>query len=283
MKSILREPLLHFLMLGALFFLIYLWVNPPAKSAAPNQIQVSQNDLDRMVQLFQKQWQRPPTQEELDGLVSAHLKEEVLYREALAMGLEKDDTIVRRRLAQKMEFLITDVTDPGSVEHKTLQAFYEKNSARYRRATKLTFRQIYFNPAKRGQRIEDEANATLKTLQTTHAGMNVPQDYGDRIMLQPRYNQISTDDIARDFGREFADKLATLTPGSWQGPIQSGFGLHLVYIQKRETASLLPLAEIREQVKNDYLYELRQTRSNELLDKLKARYQITIAPYPSAK
>jgi peptidyl-prolyl cis-trans isomerase C len=283
MKSILREPLLHFLILGAVFFLVYFWVNPPAKSAAPNQIQVSQNDLDRMVQLFQKQWQRLPTQQELDGLVSALIKEEILYREALAMGLEKDDMIVRRRLAQKMEFLITDVTDPGSVEDKALQAFYEKNAARYRRAAKLTFRQIYFDPAKRGQRIEDEANAMLKTLQTTHAGMNVPQDYGDRIMLQPRYSQISTDDIARDFGREFADKLATLTPGSWQGPIQSGFGLHLVYIQKRETASLLPLAEIREQVKNDYLYELRQTRSDELLDKLKARYQITIAPYPSAK
>jgi peptidyl-prolyl cis-trans isomerase C len=283
MKSILREPLLHFLILGALLFLIYLWVNPPAKSAAPNQIQVSQNDLERMVQVFQKQWQRSPTKEELDGLVSAHLKEEVLYREALAMGLEKDDTIVRRRLAQKMEFLITDVTDPGSVEDKALQTFYEKNAARYRRAAKLTFRQIYFNPAKRGQRIGDEANATLKTLQKTHAGMNVPQDYGDRIMLQPRYSQISTDDIARDFGREFADKLATLTPGSWQGPIQSGFGLHLVFIQRHETTSLLPLADIREQVLNDYLYELRQTRSEELVGKLKARYQISIVPYPLVK
>jgi peptidyl-prolyl cis-trans isomerase C len=199
------------------------------------------------------------------------------------MGLEKDDTIVRRRLAQKMEFLITDVTDPGSVEDKVLQAFYEKNSARYRRAAKLTFRQIYFNPAKRGQRIEDEANATLKTLQTTQAGIDVPKDYSDRLMLQARYNSISTDDIARDFGREFADKLAALTPGSWQGPIQSGFGLHLVYIQKRETASLPPLAEVREQVKNDHLYELRQTHSAELLDKLKARYQITIAPYSSAE
>jgi len=99
MLKILREPLLHFLLLGAVFFLVYLWLNPSGKSSADNQIQVSQNDIDHLVQVFQKQWQRKPNQQELEGLVREHLKEEILYREALALGLEKDDTIVRRRLA----------------------------------------------------------------------------------------------------------------------------------------------------------------------------------------
>jgi hypothetical protein len=283
MKNILREPLLHFLLLGAAIFLVYLWIHPPGTAASGNQISLGPNELARMAQIFQTQWQRPPTPEEMDGLVRAQLKEEVLYREALAMGLEKDDQIVRRRLAQKMEFLMTDVTDPGTVEDKVLQAFYEKNAARYSRPAQWTFRQIYFSPDKRGQRVAHEAKVLLATLQATHAGMDAHADAGDRIMLQPRYDRVSTDDIARDFGREFADKLAGLTPGRWQGPLASGFGLHLVYIRKREDAAAPSLDAVREQVRNDYLYDLRQKRSDELVEKLKARYDITIAPYPAAK
>jgi peptidyl-prolyl cis-trans isomerase C len=279
MVKFLRDPLLHFLLLGALIFLAYFGLNPADKSAAGNQIHVGQKDIDRYVQLFRKQWQRMPSRQELDGLVRAHLKEEILYREALALGMEQDDTIIRRRLAQKMEFLITDITDPGAIDEKDLIAFYENNGTRYVRAAVLSFRQIYFNPELRGDRITDEADATLETLQTTHAGSDAPDELGDPSMLQQSYKRESTDDIARDFGREFADKLATLTPDSWHGPIASGYGLHLVFIQAREDAGILPFAEVREQVKNDYLYELRQTRSDATLEKLKARYQITIDPY----
>jgi peptidyl-prolyl cis-trans isomerase C len=279
MARFLRDPLLHFLLLGAVIFLAYLWLNPGDKFAAGNQIHVGQNNIDRLVQIFQKQWQRMPTRQELDGLVSAHLKEEILYREALALGLEKDDAIVRRRLAQKMEFLITDITDPDKIDENDLVTFYENNGARYTRAAILSFRQIYFNPELRGDRITDEADAALETLQTTHAGIDTPDEPGDPSMLQQTYNRASTDDIARDFGRAFADKLATLTPGSWHGRIESGYGLHLVYIQAREDAGVLPFAEVREQVRNDYLYELRQSRSDATLEKLKSRYEITIAPY----
>ena len=130
MLKILREPLFHFLMLGAVFFLAYYWLNPSDTSSMSNQINVTQNDIDRFVQIFQKQWNRQPTRQELDGMVRAHLKEEILYREALALGMEKDDTIVRRRLAQKMEFLITDVIVPEEVEGEELMMFYQKHSER---------------------------------------------------------------------------------------------------------------------------------------------------------
>ena len=276
MNKLLRDPLLHFLLLGGLLFVIYFTVNPAGDSTAGNQIRVTTGDIDRFKQIFQKQWQRPPSQEELQGLIRAHLKEEILYREALAMGLEKDDTIVRRRLAQKVEFLITDVTVPSEVDDKELMAFYEKNAERYTRAVKLSFQHIYFNPDQRGERTLDEANATLQTLQSTKAGTAIPDDLGDRFMLPLQYQQKFTGDIARDFGREFADQLATLTPGSWQGPIKSGYGVHLIYISEREAASVTPFAEVRERVKNDYLFELRQTRNEQVLDKLKARYEIVI-------
>ncbi len=143
MLKILREPLFHFLLLGAVFFLVYFWLNPPDNSSAGDQIHISQNDIDRFVQIFQKQWNRKPTQQELDGLVRSHLKEEILYREALALGLEKDDTIVRRRLAQKMEFLITDITVPTEVDDKTLMEFYQKHAERYTSAARISFRHIY--------------------------------------------------------------------------------------------------------------------------------------------
>ena len=276
--KILKEPLFHFLLLGAIIFVAYFILNPGANKAT-NQINIKQNDIDRFVQIFQKQWNRKPTKQEMDGLVRAHLKEEILYREALALGLEKDDTIVRRRLAQKMEFLITDVIVPTEVEDKELMAFYEKHAERYTRAARISFKHIYFNPDSRGERLLDEASATLSTLQATNAGVDIPDNYGDRFMLQQQYSQQSTDQIARMFGREFADKLVGLTPNVWRGPIKSGYGVHLVYIQQREAASVYPFSEVRERVKNDYLFDLRQTRNEEMLEKLKTRYEITIIPY----
>ena len=273
--KILKEPLFHFLLLGAVIFVVYFMLNPAVDNAG-NQIRVTQGDVERFKQVFQKQWQRQPTKEELQGLIRAHLKEEVLYREALAMGLEKDDTIVRRRLAQKVEFLITDITVPTEVDDKELMAFYEKNAARYTRAARLSFRHIYFNPDIRGERTMDEANATLHTLQSTNAGMIVPDNYGDRYMLPLQYESAAEDEVARAFGRDFAEELVQLEPGRWQGPVRSGYGMHLVYIQQRTAASVYPFNEVRERVKNDYLFDLRQTRNEEVLEKLKARYEIIV-------
>jgi peptidyl-prolyl cis-trans isomerase C len=273
--KILKEPLFHFLLLGAVIFVVYFILNP-AEDNAGNQIKITQNDVDRFVQIFQKQWQRKPNKQELEGLVRAHLKEEILYREGLALGLEKDDTIIRRRLAQKMEFLITDITVPEEVDDKDLLAFYEKNSARYTRAAKLSFRHIYFNPDIRGERMMDEANATLHTLQSTNAGLNVPDTYGDRYMLPLQYELTSEQEVARAFGRDFTEQLLKTESGRWQGPIRSGYGVHLVYIQQYDAASIYPFNEVRQRVKNDYLFELRQQRNEEVLEKLKLRYEITI-------
>lgn len=275
-SKIVRDPLVHFLLSGAVLFMAYHLLNPGDSAATSNQIRITQGDIERFEKIFQKQWQRLPTREELQGLINAHLKEEILYREALAMGLDKDDTIVRRRLAQKVEFLIADVAVPSEVAEQELQAFYENNAAHYTRPAKLSFRHIYFNPDQRAGRTLDEANASLKTLQSTNAGIGATADLGDRFMLQSRYQQISSDEIAREFGRDFADTLVTLTPGIWQGPIKSGYGVHLVFITEREAASVYPFAEVRERVKNDYLYELRQTRNDEVLEKLKSRYEIVI-------
>lgn len=276
LAQVLREPFTHFLLIGLAIFIAFYWTNPDWSAESDNTITITRGDIDRYKQIFRKQWQRDPSKEELEGLIRSHLKEEILYREALALGLEKDDTIVRRRLAQKMEFLITDATVPAEIDDKELMVFYEKNQSRYMQAAMLSFSHIFFNPDQRGQRLLDEAQATLKTLQTTQAGADVPDDYGDRFMLNSKYIQKSTDEIAREFGESFAAKLTTLTPSQWQGPVESGYGLHLVYVSQHEQASVLPFADVRERVKNDYLFELRQERNEQVLDKLKERYQIVI-------
>ena len=276
MPKLLRDPLLHFLILGSLLFVIYTALNPPAETTAGNLIRITQGDIDRLRQSFEKQRQYPPTAEELQGLIQAHLKEEVLYREALAMGLDDDDAIVRRRMAQKLEFLITDVTVPDEVDDSVLLEFYEKKATDYMRAARLSFRHIYFNPDYRGERLLDEANAALQTLQSTGAGLQASDDMGDRFMLEAQFHQVSTIEIARVFGSEFADSIATLTPGGWQGPIRSGYGVHLVIIYEREAAGRHAFAEVRERVKTDYLFELRQRRNEAVLEKLKSRYEIVI-------
>ena len=276
MLKLLRDPLLHFLVLGTLLFVIYYAMNPPGEAVAENQIRVTQGDVDRLRQAFQKQRQYPPTPQELQGLVQAHLKEEVLYREALAMGLDKDDAIVRRRMAQKLEFLITDVTVPDDVDDSQLKAFYEENAADYMRSTSLSFRHIYFSPDRRGERLLDEARAALQTLQSTQAGLMAADDMGDRSMLEAHFRQKSTTEISRIFGNEFANEIVTLTPGSWQGPIRSGYGVHLVFVYEREAASRHAFAAVRERIKTDYQFALRQSRNEEVLEKLKSRYEIVI-------
>ena len=137
---------------AGLMFVVYYAMNPASESSAENLIRITQGDIDQLRQLFEKQRRYPPTEDELQGLIQSHLKEEVLYREALAMGLDKDDTIVRRRMAQKLEFLITDVTVPSEVDDDLLMAFYEENAGDYMRAARLSFRHIYFNPDRRGER-----------------------------------------------------------------------------------------------------------------------------------
>lgn len=276
MHKILRDPLVHFLALGAILFTAYSVINPSENLADSNQIRITKGDIERFEQLYRKLWQRPPTQEELQGLINAHVKEEVLYREALAMGLDKDDAIVRRRLAQKVEFLISDVTLPSDVDNRDLMAFYENNASRYSRSAILSFRHIYFNPDQRGQRTLDEANTTLQTLKETKAKSEAGTELGDRFLLQTQYQQKTTDEIARDFGHEFADKLESLEPVAWHGPIRSGYGIHLVFIEERESSGTYPFSEVRERVRDDYLFNLRQTQNEAVVEKLKSRYEIIV-------
>jgi len=278
---LLREPLVHFLAIGVLLFVLFALVNDDRR-AAGNRIEITAADVEQLALMFRKQWQRPPDQQELQGLVDARVREEVLYREALAMGLDEDDTIVRRRLAQKVEFLMGDVSGITEPEDETLQIYYQEHAERYREPPRLGLSQVYFSTDRRGEQAAIDAEALLSRLRAANPPITQAPDEGDPLMLPHIYVDKSTDDIARDFGAAFAERIGGLDTKLWHGPVASAYGLHLVYIASRDEARLPPLEEVRSQVVNDWLVEQRRTADERIYRRLRSRYEISVLGEPVA-
>ena len=281
MKQWLKDPLLHFLLIGAALFALFYQVADPAE-ISDNRIVITEADIDRMITLFARKLQRLPTQQELTGLIEAQIREEVLYREALAMGLDQDDTIVRRRMAQKVEFMFNDLADAAEPSNEELQAFLEAHPDKFNEPVRSSFDHVYRNADKRGTNIEADAQQLLQALASSDNDQTDPSSAGDPFMFGYAFADQSEHQIARMFGRDFAKSLATLEADSWQGPVASGYGLHLVYIKDRSDAWLPPLAEIRESVLYELLAERRQQANQAFYQALRERYDV-IVEQPSAQ
>jgi len=279
MKRFLREPLVHFLAIGMLFFVVFGLVNDD-RSDRGNRIDLTGADIAQLVAIFSKQWHRQPNAQELQALVDGRIREEVLYREALAMGLDKEDTIVRRRLAQKVEFLMGDVSGVTEPDDATLRPYFEANAERYREPPRLSFSHVYFSTDKRGEQALADAERLLERLRAASPRVTQAPDEGDPFMLPRVYVDKRTDEIARDFGAAFPEQLAGLEPKQWHGPVASAYGVHLVYIGSREDASLPPLEQIRPRVANDWLVEQRRMADERLYARLRSRYEISIDGQP---
>jgi len=271
----LREPLLHFLLIGALLFGLSALTNK-VSTRGENVIKITQADIEQLQSLFQRQWQRSPTPQELQTLVDGLIREEVLYREALALGLDRNDTIVRRRMAQKIEFLVGDTAVPAEPDDAALAAYYEKNKERYREPARLTFRHIYFSTDKRSERAEKDAADTLRRLRASKQATRRTAELGDRFMLADQYVQKGTDELAREFGETFAEGIAKAPVRQWHGPIISGYGLHLVYVSERTDAQIAPLADVRDRVAADWLIDQRQEANERVFERLRSRYEIVV-------
>lgn len=272
----LREPLVHFLALGTLVFGLYGAFSSDPGAGDPKRITVTQAEIEHLQTLWEKQWQRPPTPEELRTLIDEHIRERILYREALALGLDENDTIVRRRLVQKIEFLIDDAALPGAPAEEELRAHHRDNAERYIEPARISFSHVYFSPDQRGERAETEAQAALETLRRLDSGVSHAREHGDRFLLPSHYEDAPLDAIARDFGKEFATGLAELAPGRWQGPIASGYGVHLVYLEEVEPGRLRSFEEVRRQVENDYLFERRRETREAAYRRIREGYEIVV-------
>ncbi len=271
-----REPLIYFLTIGALIYLLYGLFSKPGDAGPDNTITITAGEIDWMETSWKKRWGRPPTPEERQGLIKAYVKESVMYREALALGLDKNDTIIRRRLGQKLEFLTQDLAQPAAPAEEDLKAYFITHTERYQTPDLITFTHIFIDPDKRGDqtlRDADEIKVKLKALgqPTEDSG-----EFGDRFMLQGYYPERSEAEISRLFGREFARAVFGLARNQWHGPILSGYGVHLVYVRHRREAPPVTFAAVQDRVRQDWENDKRQELNDKFIANLLARYDVII-------
>ena len=271
---LIREPLLHFILIGGVLFAADAALR---EDAAPSDqvIRITEAEIDRLQVQWTRQYQRPPTPAEMQGLVDARVREEVLYREALAMGLDQDDSILRRRLAQKLEFLIEDLAAAREPSEAELSAFFEERQAAYRLPARVSFSHVFFNPDRRGRGAERDASLVLAGLRSEDLPA-VAADQGDHFMVGEFHSEQSSQDVGAIFGPEFAQALFEIEPGGWRGPIASAYGWHLVRIEARSPSRLPTLAQVADQVRHDWSYEQRRLANEAVFERLLARYELAI-------
>lgn len=286
--KLLREPLVHFVAAGVVLFSAYAWLNGsrPASDAI-EPVRIGAGEVEWLKETYSRQWLRPPDAEELQGLVNDLVGEELLAREAQAMGLGENDTIVRRRLAQKLKFLLEDTSRLADPTETELRQYFAANAARFEDGPRLSFTQIYFNPENRKDAAKD-ASVVLAGL-TAGAGADAAE-LGDRFLLETEMTGADRQAIAGVFGDGFADALLAVEPGKWSGPLESGYGTHIVFVSARETAPRPAFEAVRDKiiaewrrdseqkVSRDYLAQLREKYGVEVDDSVKAQLE----PQPAA-
>jgi hypothetical protein len=273
-RRLLREPLLHFLLLGAGLFLLYEATNDGA-SQAPRVIEISEARTTALAESFAVVWMRPPTTTELKGLIDDYVAEEIYYREAVTMGLDQNDTVIRRRLRQKMEFISDSVADAVEPSDAQLQAFLAENAAKFVQPAELTFQQVFLSAERRGDAVRADAEKLLAKLQAGQ-GPARPVDAGDPTMLPPTMEAATPQAIANTFGDEFVQQVDAAPVGQWSGPVESAFGLHLVRVDQRGVGKTPTLAEIRPIVLREWQSGERQRQNKAFLAALRDKYEVRV-------
>jgi hypothetical protein len=276
-----REPLIQFLLIGACIYGAYAWIGAPDEDVTDNTIIVDVARIESFIGQWQKRWTRPPTQQELDGVINAFVREDILYRAALEMGLDQDDPITRRRMAQKLEFLTNDIALFKEPVPGELEQYFEDNQALYREPDLITFSQVFFNPDERDESTLDDAAEMLAQLEA--AGEPDPETLGagDRFMLQNYFLAASEFEVRRQLGTGFADSVMQLEPGRWHGPVLSGYGVHLVYVYQLAEAPAPVFENVQSQVLENWQTEQQEDFNKAFFESLKNRYEIVIEEIPA--
>jgi peptidyl-prolyl cis-trans isomerase C len=278
-KHAFREPLVHFLLIGFALFAVYGVMNRGKSGNVNYQIVLTLDDLKQLDVSFVSQWHRQPTPEEFNGLVESFIRQEVLYREGLAMGLDKDDTIVKRRMAQKMEFLSEDVAAAHEPTTQELKDWFAKNSPKFALPDRATFRHLFFGFDRRGQKAQIDASSVLVTISGLPEDSPVAKSLADPFMFQDYYGDRAPDQLAKEFGPSFATAIFKLKPGSWQGPIESGYGWHLIWIESIAPGRIPNFEEVEPDVKTAWLADQKAEQWHAAYAKMRAKYEV-IAPQP---
>jgi hypothetical protein len=244
------------------------------------QIVFSLDELSQMDMYFVSQWHRQPTPEEFNAMVEDKVREEVLYREGLAMGLDKDDEIVKRRMAQKMQFLAEDVAAAHEPSPAELKTWFDRNSSKFALPSRYNFRPLYFSPDKRGKNAQDDAAKVLAKIAGQPEDSKLAASSGDSFMFQDYYADRTSEAIAKEFGPQFAVAVEKLKPGSWQGPIESGYGWHLVFVDSVIPGRIPAMEEIESDVKTAWLSEQKQQAWGKAYKEMRAKYAVLLPAPP---
>lgn len=283
MMKIFKEPLVQFLLIGACIYGAYALFGKPEENTGDWEIHVDATRIDGYIGEWQSRWNRPPTRAEMDGVIEQFITEEVLYRQAVAMGLGKGDPITRRRMAQKLEFLTTDLAQAQKPAEGELEEYLAKHEAVFRDEDQITFSQVFFDPDKRGDATLDQAKEALATLKA--AGKPDPKTMkeGDRFMLQNDFKSSMESEVRRQLGSGFTVELMKLKSGEWHGPILSGYGVHLVYVFEHGQAASPAFEEVEDLVLEAWHQQQSIEFNEALIENLRQRYDIVIDELPTER
>ncbi len=274
--KLLREPLLHFMFIGAFIYLLYGVFAEPMAEENDKTIVIAAGEIEWMQTSWQKRWNRLPTEKEFDALIQQYIKENVLYREALTMGLNKHDVVIRRRLAQKLEFLAKDLVALTPPTEEELQAYFDTHKQLYEEPKLYTFTQVFVDPDKREDATLDDAEKIKQKLIALGDDIADAGALGDGLMLQNYYPQKEVVEIQKQFGSGFTDTLITLSPEQWHSPVLSGFGVHLVYISEVIEPPPPVFADVREQVVAHWTFDKGEEINKQFYGSLRDQYTIVI-------
>ena len=266
--------MLHFLVIGAVLFALDEARTDRARAPAADEIVVTAETVERLSRQHETRFRRPPSPEEVERLIAYHVREEAFVREATALGLDRDDEMIRRRLAQKFEFLMADVAAMRTPTEDEIADWFAANGERYRTPDRFAFEHVFFNLDLRGAAGAEAAGLTLAALRTDAPAD--PESIGDRHMIGGPQITATRNELDAMFGPGFAEALAGLEPGEWAGPVRSGYGLHLVRLDAFERGALPPYAEVRPRVRDDWAYEQRRLSEVEFAALVVARYRVVI-------
>ena len=264
---LLREPLFHFLAAGGAVFLLYRVLTGPAPEPI-DAIVIGPQRIEQLQSGFEAVWRRPPSTDELKGMIASFIREEVYYREALALGLDRDDTVIRQRLRQKMEFLTqsgADLLEPGAGE---LEAYFAANQKAYLKEPAIAFEQVYL-----GENPAPETVARVLATLRTDAAVDAAS-LGQTTLLPARLDLSPPGEVDAVFGKDFFARLEALPKGQWSGPVASGYGAHLIRILDTSPATTPPLAEVRAAVVRDWKAARATKIREQSYGRLRRRYTV---------
>ena len=268
--GLVKEPFVHFLLLGGLIFAAYAWANRGQQQE--DRIVIDQASLDHLKKLWEVQWKRMPSDREVGVLVDRHVRQEVFYREALQLGLDRNDEIIRKRLSQKMEAVANDLgTLMRPPTEERLQAYFVQHPDLFRLPRAYAFRQVLFLPDEAGGKAAIEA-----ALARLREGADIPADRRSMLSIANKWSLTSAPDLDNAFGGDFARALDALPVRQWSGPVRSGLGWHLVFIDERADARVPAYEDVKDYVAREYAYRAELDAQDRAYRELLGKYRVVI-------